>query len=72
MSARTGLIEGALAEHAFLLPPPLWGRAGERGSRTRCGSWLTPLPNPPPQGGREQQYPAAGVFGRATRETRHT
>jgi hypothetical protein len=35
------------------LPPPLRGRVGERGShgQCRCGH---PLPNPPPQGGREQ------------------
>jgi hypothetical protein len=47
------------------LPPPLWGRAGEggRANLTEYGSWrrfgqvsATPLPNPPPQGGREFQH----------------
>ncbi len=36
-----------------LFPPPLWGRAREGGGNrfSACG---TPLPAPPPQGGREQ------------------
>jgi hypothetical protein len=47
------------------LPPPLWGRAGEggRANLTECGSLgrfgevgATPLPNPPPQGGRESPH----------------
>jgi len=46
------------------LPPPLWGRAGEggRANLTENGPLrgfgevgATPLPNPPPQGGREFQ-----------------
>ncbi len=28
----------------FLLPPPLWGRAGEGGNSKRCRLWFTPLP----------------------------
>jgi hypothetical protein len=32
---------------------PLWGRDRE-GSTTGAGARVTPLPNPPPQGGREQ------------------
>src|SRR5262249_38142453 len=35
-----------------LLPPPLWGRDGEGGSHMFGCCW-TPLPVPPPQGGRE-------------------
>jgi hypothetical protein len=44
------------------LPPPWWGRAGVggRANPTDCGALqgftevsATPLPNPPPQGGRE-------------------
>jgi hypothetical protein len=47
-----------------LLPPPLWGRAGEGGgaivtSATRCG---TPTPNPSPQGGGERTETAARSF----------
>src|SRR5947209_2255498 len=36
------------------LPPPLRGRLGEGGSHDRRSLGLTPLPNPPPQGGRGQ------------------
>jgi hypothetical protein len=34
--------------------PPLWGRDREGGVLTDAGRGVTPLPNPPPQGGREQ------------------
>src|SRR5262249_5879498 len=43
-----------------LLPPPLWGRAGEGGVRrdnggaTCEGNRATPTPNPSPQGGGER------------------
>ncbi len=34
-----------------LLPPPLWGRAGERGPSRFDRAVRSPRPNPPPQGG---------------------
>src|SRR5262245_3697235 len=38
-----------------LPPPPLWGRVGEGGGCwTPCPTATTPLPVPPPQGGRER------------------
>ena len=43
------------AANAARLPPPLWGRVGEGGVyETQCLRH-TPLPVPPPQGGREPQ-----------------
>lgn len=36
------------------LSPPLWGRGGEGGIKGDRHSRFTPLPNPPPQGGRER------------------
>jgi hypothetical protein len=42
----------------ILLPPPLWERAGVGGRRS-LGGPATPHPNPPPQGGREQDHHAA-------------
>jgi hypothetical protein len=36
-----------------MLPSPLRGGVGGGGLQPRR-LWLTPLPNPPPQGGREQ------------------
>jgi hypothetical protein len=35
-------------------PPPLWGRDREGGAQRASFPKVTPLPNPPPQGGREQ------------------
>src|SRR4051812_4108145 len=46
-------------ERALSLPPPLWGRVGW-GVHTGSADVATPLPGPPPQGGREQkQSPSA-------------
>jgi FO synthase len=46
---------GAATPPPSLLPPPLWGRAGEGGDG--CRTWaphlMTPTPNPSPQGGGE-------------------
>src|ERR1700733_2664133 len=39
-------------------PPPRWGGGGGGGVLQPQCSWLTPLPSPPPQGGREQRSPA--------------
>jgi hypothetical protein len=52
----------ALATSAFLLPPPLRGRAGEGGSRGHRGLWLGP---PPPRrgGGRPPPPPRRGHRG---------
>jgi hypothetical protein len=44
-------------EHT-LLSPPLWGRAGE-GVPQAPTRVAAPLPNPPPQGGRERIRPAS-------------
>jgi excinuclease ABC subunit A len=41
-------------------PPPLRGRDREGGKSRPLGSATTPLPNPPPQGGRERTAVAAG------------
>jgi hypothetical protein len=41
-------------------PPPLWGRDREGGEPHAPSSQPTPLPNPPPQGGREQAECGAG------------
>jgi hypothetical protein len=43
---------------ATAFPPPLWGRDRE-GGIARADFATTPLPNPPPQGGREQAEFAA-------------
>ncbi len=37
-----------------MLPSPLRGGVGGGGLHQPQRLWLTPLPNPPPQGGREQ------------------
>ena len=37
-------------------PPPLWGRNRE-GGQSQTTTPYTPLPNPPPQGGREKKVP---------------
>src|SRR5262249_59481375 len=49
-----------IAVSLLLLPPPLWGRSApalcaraRRGVEGRRNTTLTPLPIPPPQGGRE-------------------
>src|SRR5262249_4573770 len=39
----------------LFLPPPWWGRVGVGGTGSRGANSLTPHPNPPPQGGREQK-----------------
>ena len=60
-------------------PPHLWGRVGEGGLRPRHGSTEvlsqsslspTPLPNPPPQVGRESEKTAGGTGGLSTRGPR--
>src|SRR5262249_8092503 len=49
-----GTIIGWFARtHARSFPPPLWGRDREGGELQTPGSPSAPLPNPPPQGGRE-------------------
>ncbi|BAM87773.1 branched-chain amino acid transport system ATP-binding protein [Bradyrhizobium oligotrophicum S58] len=42
------------------LPPPLWGRAGEGGTKERLPLW-TPTPDPSPQGGGERTVAAAAA-----------
>ena len=59
----TVIAVGALLSHQRcgelgLLPPPLWGRGG-KGGVGRLGICSTPLPVPPPQGGRERCGDAA-------------
>ena len=44
-------------ERATSSPPPLWGRDREGGELQAPRSPSTPLPNPPPQGGREHAVP---------------
>src|SRR5664279_6507699 len=44
--------------------PPLWGRDREGGKRQKPRMRLTPLPHPPPQGGREQTVHAARLMPR--------
>src|SRR6185436_12111958 len=39
-------------------PPPLWGRDREGGTPLARESVATPLPTPPPQGGREPAAPS--------------
>ncbi len=56
-------IQGLLASPS---PPPSWGRTGVGGITTVLGS---PLPNPPPQGGRESPSPAATSSSPAARRT---
>jgi len=41
------------------LPPPLRGRVGEGGSPKLRSLWLTPTPDPSPQGGGEFKRRAA-------------
>jgi hypothetical protein len=38
---------------ATTFPPPLWGRDRVGGKQPTPARAITPLPNPPPQGGRE-------------------
>src|SRR6266403_1017631 len=56
------------ARTAFLLPPPLRGRAGEGGSRECRTLWLTPLPallrSADPRSSRGQALPLKGGGGR--------
>jgi 5-oxoprolinase (ATP-hydrolysing) len=47
-------------------PPPLRGRDREGGKPQAHESAATPLPNPPPQGGREQAVPCGGIDGSTT------
>ena len=67
----------AEAQHGHASPPcaiagparlafssPLWGRDREGGKRQKPRMRLTPLPNPPPQGGREQTVHAARLMPR--------
>src|SRR5438105_4577461 len=56
---RTGLfitppraVASGLSAQSF--PPPLWGRDRVGGRTQMPPTGATPLPNPPPQGGREQ------------------
>src|SRR6185369_13901334 len=51
------------------LPSPLWGGVGGGGSNWRmqlCAITTTPLPSPPPQGGREQTAVAARTYSIST------
>ncbi len=50
-----------------VLPPPLWGRAGEGGSPSGSLCWGTPTPNPSPQGGGERTVRAVKAGGYLTR-----
>src|SRR6185369_319999 len=47
--------------------PPCGGGLG-RGWRQRRCVWLTPLPSPPPQGGRERTVRASRLFARNDEE----
>src|SRR5881398_3461376 len=57
---RSGMGHLRVMKSKSLLPPPLWGRAGEGGYERLRRRGSTPLPNPPPQGGREQQVMGPG------------
>src|SRR5262249_45165312 len=59
--------EGEMAS-ATSFPPPLWGRDRE-GGPTDSESATTPLPTPPPQGGREQAA-ASGEIAHEREPTR--
>jgi acetate---CoA ligase (ADP-forming) len=59
ISTQVQTIESANVS-ATSFPPPLWGRDRE-GGPTNSESGTTPLPTPPPQGGREQAEFAASV-----------
>jgi hypothetical protein len=52
-----------LGQDLGVLPPPLWGRDGEGGSRcvTRCVRQLLPPPLTPPHKGEGNTEPAANV-----------
>ena len=54
---RASVVEQAGSEPPrarLAFPPPLWGRDGEGGAPQTLSPEVAPLPNPPPQGGREQ------------------
>ena len=51
-------IKVTLSASATSSPPPLRGRDGEGGPSRDMNPTATPLPTPPPQGGREQTVPA--------------
>ena len=53
----TFIIGNEVPANICLLSPPLWGRGGEGGISHDQDLWFTPLPDPPPQGGRKQESP---------------